>query len=206
MLEQDKRKETIQFSKRIISFIGPEGSGKTTQAHKLCNDSGKPYLTTGDTLRYYRDNDRGRLGDACRKMFSENTYLAGELLLEIMSERFGSDDTKDGFVLDGGFRTVEETLGFPATIENAGRNFPVTVIYLNIPREVCYERLVRGKNARKRYDDTEEALTSRLDKFYDHLEERLDLIKSNPNWNFVEIDGTASVKEIYENILRSVVK
>ncbi|QQG42103.1 MAG: nucleoside monophosphate kinase [Candidatus Woesebacteria bacterium] len=200
MKEIDFGQERINIGKRIISFIGPEGSGKTTIANLLSSESGKPYLTTGDTLREYAANDPGRLGEACRVMFSEHTYLAGDLLLEIMSDRFSREDTENGFILDGGFRTVEETREFKATLEKAGRDLPITIIYLNIPIEVCFERLVTGKNARKRSDDTEDALKSRLDKFYNQLDERLRIIRNHPNWNVVEIDANDPVESVYDKV------
>lgn len=204
MEEKELGCERLEIGNRIVAFIGPEGSGKTSIANLLSDKFGKPYLTTGNTLREYAANDSGRLGEACRVMFSEHTYLAGDLLLEIMSRRFGSNDTKDGFILDGGFRTVEETRDFQTTLEKAGRSLPVTVIYLNIPIEVCFERLITGENARKRSDDTEEALKCRLDKFYYQLEERLNIIRENPNWNLIEIDATPPLEIVYHKVCDSV--
>lgn len=201
MIERDLGQERIDIGKRIVSFVGPEGSGKTTQAKLLSELSGKPYLTTGDTLRDYAKNDTGRYGEACRKMFSEHTYLEGNLLLEIMSERFSKDDTVDGFILDGGFRTVEETDNFEQTLFNSGRLLPVVVIKINIPREVSFERLVTGKNARKRKDDTEEALDCRLKKYYDRLDERMEIIRNNPSWKIIEIDGTGNQEETLQQII-----
>ncbi len=206
MVEKDLGKEKIEIGKRIISFIGPEGSGKTTMAKLLTIDSGKPYLTTGDTLREYAANDPGRLGEACRKMFAEHIYLAGDLLLEIMSLRFCRDDTESGFILDGGFRTVEETQNFPMTLECSGRSLPVVVIYLNIPTEECFRRLITGENARRRIDDTQEALSHRLDEFNFRLNDRLEIIKNNPNWNIVEVDATGPIEVVYRRVCDLITK
>lgn len=205
MVEKDSGREKINVGKRIISFIGPEGSGKTTIAKLLCAESGKPYLTTGNILRDLAANDPGYYGEKSREMFANHSYLDGKLLLEIMCNRFSKDDTNEGFVVDGCFRTVEETRDFQETLKKAGRDFPVTLIYLKIPTEVSFERLVTGENARKRYDDTEEALKSRLDKFYDKLDDRLGIIRENPRWNIVEVDATQPVESVYEKV-RSLFK
>ena len=205
MTEKDNGREKIEIGKRIISFIGPEGSGKTTIANLLCQDSGKPYLTTGNILRDLAANDPGYYGEQAREMFANHAYLDGKLLLEIMCNRFSQEDTRNGFVLDGGFRTVEETRDLEETLKQAGRNFPVTLVYLNIPTQVSFERLITGDNARKRGDDTPEALQCRLDKFNYQLRERLDIVKSNPNWNIVEIDATGPVEEVYRKVCDSVV-
>jgi len=205
MIERSIGSERIEIGKRIISFIGPEGSGKTDNSNLLSIQTGKPYLTTGSILRELATNDPGYYGEKAREMFASHTYLDGKLLLEIMCDRFSKEDTSDGFVLDGGFRTVEETDDFEKTLIKAGRNFPVTVIYLNIPLETIYERLITGEKARKRNDDTKEALDSRLEKFFYRLEERLDLIRKNPNWDLVEIDALPPLNIVYKNVYELII-
>jgi len=200
MTETDRRRERMTTDRKIIIFIGPEGSGKSTNARRLANDFEKPYLSTGDILRKVAASDTGRYGEAVRKMFSEHVYLNGELLSEILRNRLTEEDVRDGFVLDGGLRTTEETNNFLKTLEYANRNFPVTVVYLKIPKQICFERLVTGENARKRDDDTVEAINSRLEKFYDQLEERLQIIKSFPGWELIEVDASGPTEEVYRTV------
>jgi adenylate kinase len=200
MREKLKNNETINLSERIIIFIGPEGSGKSTNAQQLANESGIPHLSTGNILREVAANDTGRYGEAVRKMFFEHTYLDGELFSEILRDRLAKEDTKKGFILDGGLRTVAETQNFLEILKTAGRNLPTTVVYLQISRETCFERLVTGTNARKRDDDTIEAINSRLEKFYDQLEERLKIIKNYPGWELIEVDASGPAEEVYRTI------
>ena len=194
----------INIGNRIIIFIGPEGSGKTTNAKRLSKESGKPYLTTGDTLRDLARNDKGRLGDECRATFAEHRYVDGAMLLEIMQSRMSQPDTEEGFILDGGLRTLEETKGFRSMIESAGRFLPVTVILLDIPEEVSLERLVYGDNARLRVDDTREGVLSRLSKYNTQLTERLTLIEKQPNWRLVTIDATSSPELVFVTVCRQI--
>lgn len=201
MVERDLGNEKLITQKRIFGFIGPEGSGKTLQSKKLSKDLGVPYLSTSETLRRFAQEDKGRLGEACRVMFEEHTYLAGDLLLEIMSEEFRREIFANGFILDGGFRTVEETLRFAEVLENSGRNYPVLIFKLNIDPEVSCERCIFSSNARNRTDDTKEALGKRLEKYYSGLKERLEIIKSNPNWELVEINASESENEVYTTLL-----
>lgn len=202
--ERDGQKEILNIGKQIVIFIGPEGSGKTSIAEKLSEETGKPYITTGGLIRDLRDNDPGPLGDACRNMFANNVYLDGGQLLEIMINRLKKDDVKDGFILDGGLRTVYETTNFQNMLDAAGRTMPLTVMYMDIPLWTSFERLVTGENARKRVDgkgsgDTKEGVSKRLSQFYFKLEERLRIVKSEPNWKLVKIDATPDPKTVLNN-------
>ena len=204
MTEKDMGKENLNIGQRIIVFIGPEGSGKTTMAKELAKEGGKPYITTGDIIRDLAANDAGSLGEECREMFSTNTYLAGETLLKILTHRFAREDTENGFVLDGGLRTLEETVNFQNMLDTAKRALPLTIIYLQIPNEISIERLVVGENARKRVDDTIGGVENRLSKFYFQLEERLDHVNDQPNWDLVEIDATGSVEDVFSQVAVSL--
>jgi adenylate kinase len=202
MVERAKNKESLDLGERIIVFIGPEGSGKTTIAKSLAQESGKPYITTRGILEDLADNDPGPWGQACREMFEKRTYLDGETLLEILIDRFSKDDVAEGFILDGGLRTVEETVGFPEMLKEAGCFLPLDVIYLQIPEDTTYERLVWGKNARRRNDDTPDGVAKRLDKFNYRLDERISFIKDEERWRIFEIDATPSIGQVYQEVLR----
>jgi len=205
MVEMDRSKERLSADNRIILFIGPEGSGKTMLGKRLAEELELPYITTGGILRDLAKNDEGLWGDECREMFLNHNYLDGETLLEILVDRFGQDDTKNGFVLDGGLRTLQETVDFQAMLEMAGCHLPISVMYLKIPEEISYERLVLGEKARKRDDDTFEGVKSRLSKFAYQLEERLEHIEKEFNWVLVEVDVNCFEEEAYFRV-RSVFK
>lgn len=186
---------------QIIVFIGPEGSGKTVNAVRLSAKMKLPCISTGDIIRDLAANDyKTKYGDLCRKMFAEHSYLDGSTLLEILINRLSERDTENGFILDGGMRTLEETEKFQFALEKAGRDkLPLKVIMLKVPREVSLERLT-GVNGRKRHDDTVERVNKRLDNFNGTLEQRLDIIKQNKNWEIVEIDATPSIESVYKTI------
>lgn len=194
----------LMAENRGIVFIGPEGSGKTTMAKHLSADLDMPYITTGDAIRQLATYDPGRLGNACRQMFEEHTYLEGSLLLEILEDRLSQADTENGFVLDGGLRTVEETGNFPDMLAKADRNLPLSVFHLRIPGWMSFDRLVSGPQARKRSDDTIEGVTKRLSMFYHQLDERVRLVRQQPNWELIFVDATQSPQCVYENIREKI--
>jgi adenylate kinase family enzyme len=144
-MERDWGCERIKIGKRIIAFIGPEGSGKTENAKLLSAASGKLYIGTSLILHSLADNDPSYIGEAARKMFNDKVYFPGELMLKVVANRFSKEDIHNGIVVDGCFRTFVETVNFEQTLIKIGRNFPLTAIYLNIPMEVSYRRLMNEK-------------------------------------------------------------
>lgn len=210
MAERELGNERLDIGKQIVIFIGPEGSGKTSVAEELAKETGKPYITTGGLIRELRDNDPGPLGDACRNMFANNVYLDGDKLLEIMVNRLKKSDVDNGFILDGGLRTVHETADFQKMLNSAGRTTPLTVVYLDIPLLTSFERLVTGENARKRVDgngsgDTKEGVSKRLSQFYFKLEERLKIIRNEPNWKLIKIDATPDPETVLNRTRQALI-
>ncbi|MBI4157632.1 nucleoside monophosphate kinase [Candidatus Woesebacteria bacterium] len=204
MAERVGGEERLDLGKRIILFIGAEGAGKSLHAEHLAKETGKPYITTGQIIRDLATNDPGPLGEECREMYKNKAYLAGPTLLRILVDRFAKDDTKDGFILDGGLRTIEETIDFRGMLRQAGRDIPLTVVYLIITEEETYRRLLDGPDARKRHDDTRESIASRLEKFKLNLKERLAVIKAEEGWGIIEIDAMDLPGKVYERVRASL--
>lgn len=160
----------------LYAFIGPEGSGKSTQAKLLAKEVKLPYVSTGDMIRDASANDPGELGEACRIMHENQTYLAGHLLLKMVQNRLNKEDTKNGLVLDGGFRTLDETVGFPKMLEGVKRDFSIKVFFLRTPG---WESVGRLEKRGRPKDDTPEGILSRLSTFYKDLGERMSFIREN---------------------------
>lgn len=185
----------------IIAFTGPEGSGKSTQAKLLSKSLDLPYVSTGDMLRDAAKNDKSELGDDCRKIFEQHIYLSPKKLLEVVGKRFKNEDIDKGVVLDGGFRTVEETKYFSEMLEKTGKKFFVIVKFLKVPYWICAERLM-GENGRKGSDDTLEAVLNRMKEFNTGLGERMSLIRNE--WSLQIINGNRTEEEIAAELLESI--
>jgi adenylate kinase len=185
----------------IIAFIGAEGSGKSTQAKNLAIRLNLPYVSTGNMLRDAAENDTTELGDACRKMFEQHNYLPAEKLLEVVGKRLKKDDIDKGVVLDGGFRTLEETVNFPEMLLRTGKDFSVRVFFLKVPYWKCAERLM-GENGRKRADDTPEAWLSRMKEFNTDLQKRVSIIRTR--WSLDTINGSGIEEEVKNNIWKKM--
>ncbi|KKT39508.1 hypothetical protein A3K29_02080 [Candidatus Collierbacteria bacterium RIFOXYB2_FULL_46_14] len=192
----------MDLKSRIVVFIGPEGSDKTTMATMLSKQSRLPRITTGDIIRDLAKNDTGPLGEECRTMFAAKGYLSGESLLKILVQRFCQDDVTEGLILDGGMRTLQETRAFRSVLDQANLKLPLTVIHLQIPYWTSYLRLVFGKNARKRPDDTLSGVFGRLSKFHFQLHDRISVIQEQPDWELRSVNANKEIEEVYQEVLR----
>jgi len=185
----------------IIAFTGPEGSGKSTQARDMAKRLNLPYVSTGDMLREAAKNDDSELGDACRKMFEEHVYLSPTKLLEVVGKRLKNDDVDKGVVLDGGFRTVEETQNFSRMLESTGKDFLVKVLFLRVPMWQCAQRLM-GEGGRKREDDTPEAWLRRMGEFNSGLGTRMSMIRRE--WSLEIVNGNKTEAEVTKDLAARV--
>jgi len=190
--------------KNLIVFVGPEGSGKS-DASKWCekNSNNCIRISTGDILRDFEKNDKTELGDDCRKMFAQHKYLSPIKMLAVIEKRFKEEDVEksDGIFLDGGLRTVTETLGFNAMLKRTGIDFSTQVIFLRVPWWQCADRLL-SENGRKRDDDTPEGWLKRMRKFSRKLNRRTSIIRDR--WPLHIIDGNRPKEEVFEDISRRI--
>lgn len=167
---------------RLLIFIGPEGSGKSTQAKKLSETLNLPYVSTGDIIRDKAQNDSSFIGDLCRNMLEEHTYLESKTLLSLLKSRLSEEDIKKGAIIDGALRTTEEIDTFEEMlIGTKAEGKDITVVSLKTAGWESVERLLR----RGRRDDSTEAILSRLSNYYSNLSERSSKIKKN--WKFVQV-------------------
>lgn len=167
---------------RLLIFIGPEGSGKSTQAKKLSETLNLPYVSTGDIIRDKAQNDSSFIGDLCRNMLEEHTYLESKTLLSLLKSRLSEEDIKKGAIIDGALRTTEEIDTFEEMLVGTkAEGKEITVVSLKTAGWESVERLLR----RGRPDDLPEAILSRLSNYYSNLSERSSKIKKK--WKFVQV-------------------
>jgi adenylate kinase len=189
----------LRLGREVVVFMGPEGAGKSTIAKKIGTETGKPRVAIGDIIRNIAAKPNAEYHDECRTMLEQSGYLEPELLSKILAPRFKQNDLADGFILDGGFRTLEESQSFPNLLENSGRPMPVTAVYLHIPTSMSLERLVTGPHARRRAGETEEGVHKRLDNHYNNLYQRIKSIEEQ-QWQIHYIDATGTINQTTEKV------
>lgn len=123
-----------------IILIGPPGAGKGTQARKIEERYGAVQLSTGDMLRETIKMG-GELGDDLKKILDSGQLVPDELMIEMISNRIQMPDCEKGFILDGFPRTVTQAKSLEKMLEDAGKKLDA-VIKIDVDEEDLVERIV----------------------------------------------------------------
>ncbi len=150
-----------------ILILGPQGSGKGTQAKRIADSRGIAHVATGDILRS-AVADGSELGRRVQPILERGDLVPDDLMIDLIRERL---DGEDGFVLDGFPRTLPQAEAFATMLAEIGKPLDV-VILLQVSDDVATRRLHTRALAEGRADDAPEAIRNRL-RLYHELTEPL---------------------------------
>lgn len=122
-----------------LILLGLPGAGKGTQAEHIIEEYNIPHISTGDIFRAAIKNETP-LGLEAKRYMDAGDLVPDEVTNNIVKERLQEDDVKDGFLLDGYPRTLNQSEALKANLQDLGRSLDA-VLYLNVPMEVLMERL-----------------------------------------------------------------
>ena len=88
-----------------IMFLGAPGAGKGTQAEHTSERLGIPAISTGSIIRDAIKNETD-MGLAAKANIEKGSFVADEVVIDIIKQRLEMDDCKNGYILDGFPRTV----------------------------------------------------------------------------------------------------
>jgi adenylate kinase len=183
-----------------IFFIGPQGSGKGTQARVLAKKLNFFYWEMGGILREVAASD-SELGKKVKNLIDIGVLLTDDQLYEVVDNRLGESAHDVGVIFDGIPRRVAQAEHLMEFLQKQGRKDFVT-LFVNLPREESVARLLKRAEIEKRADDTREKIGFRLEQYEKDTLPVLDYLKQHSQ--FFEIDGSPSVEEVTKNINQSL--
>ena len=91
-----------------IVLLGPPGSGKGTQAELICNKYNIPHISTGDIFRQ-NIREKTPLGVSIEECIAKGELVPDSITNLVVEDRLSKEDCKNGFVLDGFPRNLEQS-------------------------------------------------------------------------------------------------
>jgi adenylate kinase len=204
-------------------LLGPPGAGKGTQAKSISNKFSIPHISTGDIFRK-NISEKTPLGIEAKKHIDKGHLVPDELTIDIIKDRLNNEDCKNGFLLDGYPRTVNQGEALKVLLEEAGNSLDIALL-IKVPRKFILSRMtgrrvclscgasyhiifnpskVQGKcdvcgcDLVQRADDTEDTVNERIDIYEAQTQP---LIKYYDDKNLLSaVDGTLEINEVFESI------
>lgn len=122
-----------------IVLLGPPGAGKGTQAKVLAERLKLAHISTGDLLRQNVKENTG-LGKEARSFMDKGALVPDELVTRMIDTRFDAADVKEGFILDGYPRNIQQAKDLDEILKRHGTQIDV-VFYLETSVPVVIQRL-----------------------------------------------------------------
>ena len=208
-----------------IMLVAPPAAGKGTQAEKLVEKYRIPHISTGDILRDI-SKEESEMGIYVRETLSSGKLVKDEITYELVKNRLQQDDCKNGFIIDGFPRNLDQAIHYDEILKSIGSNVGI-VISIDIDRDILEKRIVGrricedcgaiynvndpaqtpknesvcdncGGRIYQRSDDNIESFNTRYQTYIDKTEP---IIKHYEDQSVLRhVDGVGSIDEVFGRI------
>ena len=183
-----------------ILLIGPPGSGKGTQAHRLSGQLHIPEISTGDMFRSHLA-DGSPLGREIKEFLDAGNLVPDNLTTAMLRVRLEERDARTGFLLDGYPRTVSQMDDLDGILDSAGTSLDA-VVEITAHDDEIVRRLLLRSEAEGRSDDTEDVIRHRLELYRQETEPVIE--RYGRRALLVSVDGTADVDAVTVSALQGI--
>ena len=180
-----------------LLIMGPPGVGKGTQAKIIKDKLRIAHISTGELLRQ-EIAEKTEVGIVAKKYIDQGKLVPDNFLFTIVNERLGKPDCRNGYILDGFPRTLNQANGLEKIMDGFEHSLN-RAISLYADEDALVERLVkRGENS-GRSDDTSNIIRNRQKIYWQQTAPLLDFYEERGILD--NVNGLGEIKEITERIL-----
>lgn len=188
-------------------LIGQSGCGKDTVMKNIIDSYDKELLVfaTGNGVRgmialgteqpellFPR-----RMNEINSQSQRQPADLALHFIIDFLSKNYtGNED----IVINGSPRSEEEALGL-ARLIRAGYLPKAKILWINVPDEIAFERLVKANRSDRNDSNTEEAIRRKMSWYNDVLGAREFIVKECSDvFEIIDIDGTPDPETVWQSM------
>ena len=177
-----------------LIILGPQGSGKGTQAKLIAEKYGLSHISTGSLIRQEVESGSD-FGKTLKQKINNGELISDAELFSILEK--APISAQKGFILDGTPRNIYQAKELENVFSKVGVNID-RVILLTLPHDESIARLQKRAEIEHRQDDNPEAIQKRLDLY---TNETLPVIEYYRSQNkLIEIDGLPDIDTIFKDI------
>lgn len=184
---------------KIILVMGPQGSGKSTQARLLAESLNMQFLSVGEMLREYVKNNFGPVVESLRNAMNKGELVDFDVARMVVSLFLLEHAHATGLVIDGYPRAIEQYSDFDTVF---GKK-PDVCFVIDLHDSEIKVRIASRKVTEHRKDETQDAIKCRLEIYRSKTQEVLSQL-SRDGVPIYRIDGSGTIESI-QNILREQV-
>ena len=122
-----------------IILMGLPGAGKGTQAEQIKENYPIPHISTGDMFRAAIKNETP-LGKEAKSYIDKGQLVPDSVTIGLVEERLNQEDAKEGFLLDGFPRTVEQAEALDQILAKTNRKID-KVLNIDVDPSILLPRL-----------------------------------------------------------------
>ena len=179
-----------------LLLLGPQGSGKGTQAARIAAEYGLAHIASGDLFRN-AIAARTPLGLQVEPIYAAGGLVPDGITIALIRERLDADDARDGFILDGFPRNLTQAEALDEMLAEIGRGL-TAVFALNVSDAVSRARLLGRALEEGRLDDTPEAIDRRLAIYHEQTAPLVEYYRAQDR--LVPIDGEGTIGEVFGQV------
>lgn len=211
---------------RLI-LLGPPGAGKGTQATNIVKEYGITHISTGDIFRHNIKNQT-ELGKKVKEFLDNGKLVPDELTIDLVWDRLSKEDCKNGFLLDGFPRTINQAKALQEGLKERGLKLD-KVINIDVDKNILVKRLsgrrvckecgetyhIENKPTKKegicdkcsseviqRADDNETTVLERIEVYE---KQTFPLIDFYTDLGLIlTVDGTLPIEDVFSQIKKSL--
>jgi adenylate kinase len=150
-----------------VLVLGPQGSGKGTQAARIAGAHDLPHVSTGEMFRALDPTQP--LGREIQEIMERGELVPDEITIRMIRERLAQEDAREGFILDGFPRNLAQAEALDQMLDEIGRTLDV-IFFFDLDDVTAKERALGRAHEEGRVDDTPESIERRLALYHEQTE------------------------------------